>query len=193
LADILTIMPLVNTITSLPISLGGVGVRETLLQALLGHLTHVPPTIAAFTASLGSTNQISWAVVGSGIFLFFKKDTESLTPIAIVWGAHASGVQVAASCGDGLHSECETNPWQTTDEVRDRRMRSPALKMSAPPDPRCAPALLFLSYLNGQNRLHQHASSERSRFCVLRTRSPRRQTFLRTPKLSLQTTDTGSS
>lgn len=69
-ADILTIMPLVNTITSLPISLGGVGVRETLFQELLGSLTHVPPAIAAFTASLGYANQIFWALVGGAIFLF---------------------------------------------------------------------------------------------------------------------------
>ncbi|MGE5214462.1 MAG: hypothetical protein ACM3NN_12325 [Nitrospirota bacterium] len=73
LADILTIMPLVNTITSLPILLGGVGVRETLFQELLGHLAHVPPAIAAFTASLGYTNQISWALVGGAVFLFSKK------------------------------------------------------------------------------------------------------------------------
>jgi hypothetical protein len=73
LADILTIMPLVNTITSLRISLGGVGVREMLFQELLGHLAHVPPAIAAFTASLGYTNQISWALVGGAVFLFSKK------------------------------------------------------------------------------------------------------------------------
>lgn len=73
LADILTIMPLVNTITSLPISLGGVGVRETLFQELLGSLSHVPPAIAAFTASLGYANQLSWALVGGAIFLFSNK------------------------------------------------------------------------------------------------------------------------
>lgn len=31
-ADVLSIMPLVNTITSVPISIGGAGVRETLFQ-----------------------------------------------------------------------------------------------------------------------------------------------------------------
>jgi uncharacterized protein (TIRG00374 family) len=73
LGDILTIMPLVNTITSVPISFGGVGVRETLFQELLGHLAHVPPAIAAFTASLGYANQISWALVGGAVFLFSQK------------------------------------------------------------------------------------------------------------------------
>ena len=73
LADILTIMPLVNTITSVPISLGGVGVRETLFQEFLGALSRVSPAIAAFTASLGYLNQISWALVGGALFLLSKK------------------------------------------------------------------------------------------------------------------------
>jgi uncharacterized protein (TIRG00374 family) len=73
LADILSIMPLVNTITSIPISLGGEGVRETLFQELLGNLAQVPPAIAAFTASLGYVNQISWALVGGAVFLFSGK------------------------------------------------------------------------------------------------------------------------
>jgi uncharacterized membrane protein YbhN (UPF0104 family) len=73
LADILTIMPLVNTITSVPISLGGVGVRETLFQELLGRLAHVPPAIAAFTASLGYAKQIWWALLGGVLFLSSQK------------------------------------------------------------------------------------------------------------------------
>jgi glycosyltransferase 2 family protein len=73
LVDVLSIMPLVNTITSVPISLGGAGVREALFQELLGTLSRVPPAIAAFTASLGYLNQISWALVGGAIFLFSKK------------------------------------------------------------------------------------------------------------------------
>jgi uncharacterized membrane protein YbhN (UPF0104 family) len=73
LADILAIMPLVNTITSLPISIGGAGVRETLFQELLGNLAQVPPGIAAFTASLGYANQIFWALVGGAVFLLSGK------------------------------------------------------------------------------------------------------------------------
>jgi uncharacterized membrane protein YbhN (UPF0104 family) len=73
LADILSIMPLVNTITSIPISIGGVGVRETLFQELLGNLAHVPPAIAAFTASLGYASQVSWALVGGAVFLLSGK------------------------------------------------------------------------------------------------------------------------
>ena len=67
--DIFSIMPLVNTVTALPISFGGVGVRETLFQELLGNLAHVPPAIAAVTASLGFVIQASWGLLGAAIYL----------------------------------------------------------------------------------------------------------------------------
>jgi uncharacterized protein (TIRG00374 family) len=73
LADILSIMPLVDTIVSVPISLGGVGVRETLFQELLGNLSHVPPALAAFTGSLGFLNQAAWGLIGAVIFLASRK------------------------------------------------------------------------------------------------------------------------
>ncbi len=73
LADMLTIMPLVNTVTAIPISFGGVGVRETLFQQLLGNPAHVPFALAALAASLGFAIQASWSLVGAGAFLFFRK------------------------------------------------------------------------------------------------------------------------
>jgi uncharacterized protein (TIRG00374 family) len=73
LVDILSIMPLVDTIISVPISVGGLGVRETLFQELLGNLAHVPPALAAFTASLGYAIQASWGLIGAAIFLASQK------------------------------------------------------------------------------------------------------------------------
>jgi glycosyltransferase 2 family protein len=73
LADILSIMPLVDTIISMPISIGGLGLRETLFQELLGNLAHVPPALAAFTASLGYAIQVFWGLVGAAIFLASQK------------------------------------------------------------------------------------------------------------------------
>ena len=71
--DILSIMPLVNTVTALPISFGGVGVRETLFQELLGNLAHVSPAIAAISASLGFVIQASWGLLGAIVFLAATK------------------------------------------------------------------------------------------------------------------------
>lgn len=73
LADIFSIMPLVDTIISVPISLGGIGVRETLFQELLGNLTHMPPALAAFTASLGFAIQVCWGLLGAAVFLMSQK------------------------------------------------------------------------------------------------------------------------
>jgi hypothetical protein len=72
----MAIMPLVNTITSLPISLGGVGVRETLFQELLGNLAHVPAAIAAFSASLGFAVQASWGLCGAAAYLLLRQRSE---------------------------------------------------------------------------------------------------------------------
>jgi glycosyltransferase 2 family protein len=68
-------MPLVNTVTALPVSFGGVGVRETLFQELLGNLAHVPSPIAAVSASLGFVIQASWGLLGAAVFLLSQKIT----------------------------------------------------------------------------------------------------------------------
>jgi hypothetical protein len=72
-SDVLSIMPLVNTITGVPISFGGVGVRETLFQQLLGNLAHVPAALAAITATLGFVIQASWGLVGGIAFIVSRR------------------------------------------------------------------------------------------------------------------------
>lgn len=68
--DFLSVMPLVNTITGVPVSFGGVGVRETLFQKLLGQLASVPGAAAALAASLGFAIQASWGLLGGAAYLF---------------------------------------------------------------------------------------------------------------------------
>ena len=70
--DFFSIMPLVNTITGVPISFGGVGVRETLFQTLLGQLANIPAAVAALSASLGYAIQASWGVIGGLAYLFVR-------------------------------------------------------------------------------------------------------------------------
>ena len=67
--DFISIMPLVNTITGVPISFGGVGVRETLFQKLLGELVGMPLAVAALAASLGFAIQASWGLLGGAAYL----------------------------------------------------------------------------------------------------------------------------
>ncbi len=76
LVDMISIMPLVNTVTSIPISIGGLGVRETLFQQLLGNLAHVPASLAALTASLGFAIQASWGIVGAAAYFLAQSLSE---------------------------------------------------------------------------------------------------------------------
>ena len=69
LLDFISIMPLVNSITGVPISFGGVGLRETLFQRLLGDLAGMPLAPAALAASLGYAIQASWGVLGGLAYL----------------------------------------------------------------------------------------------------------------------------
>ena len=71
--SVLSIMPLVNTITSVPISVGGLGVRETLFQQLLSNLAGVSSPVAAFGASLGFVIQASRAAAGAATYLLWRR------------------------------------------------------------------------------------------------------------------------
>ena len=70
---VMTIMPLVNTLTALPISFGGVGVRETLFQQLLGNSSGIAPSVAAAGASLGFVLQASWGIFGALAYLVSRR------------------------------------------------------------------------------------------------------------------------
>ena len=52
MTDIFTVMPVVDTLTMLPVTLFGIGLRETLFEYLLGGLFHIAPGAATLT-SLG--------------------------------------------------------------------------------------------------------------------------------------------
>jgi uncharacterized membrane protein YbhN (UPF0104 family) len=76
LIDLFTVMPVVDTLTMLPVTLFGLGLRETLFEYLLGGLFQIAPG-AATLASLGGFGL--QAVVGlcGGLlvpFTFYRKD-----------------------------------------------------------------------------------------------------------------------
>jgi uncharacterized protein (TIRG00374 family) len=72
LADIFSVMPIVNTITSLPISLQGVGWREGLFQNLLAALYHTPAAIAVLVSMGGYLITVAWSLAGGVVFLFYR-------------------------------------------------------------------------------------------------------------------------
>lgn len=71
-AEILSIMPIVNTIAAMPISLGGIGVREGLFEVFLGKLCGVSGAVAVTISSLGYLLTLGWGVVGGVIYLFYR-------------------------------------------------------------------------------------------------------------------------
>ena len=76
--DISAIMPIVNTIVSLPISVSGVGIRENLFVDLLGDLSHVPPGQAAPISMIGFLcGVIFYGMIGGVVYLGFRRKDDA--------------------------------------------------------------------------------------------------------------------
>ena len=72
LGDVFTIMPVVNTITSLPISVGGLGVREGLFQVFLGQLSGISSAVAVVISSTGFVLTAVSGAIGGALYLFYR-------------------------------------------------------------------------------------------------------------------------
>ncbi len=66
---VMAAMPVIDSISGLPISIGGVGVRENLFQILLGDLAGVPAGTAVAASLAGFSCNVFWAGVGAMLFL----------------------------------------------------------------------------------------------------------------------------
>jgi len=72
LVDLVTIMPIVNTLAAMPISLGGIGVREGLFEVFLGQLCGVSAAVAVIISSVGYLLTLGWGVIGGVIYIFYR-------------------------------------------------------------------------------------------------------------------------
>jgi uncharacterized membrane protein YbhN (UPF0104 family) len=70
--EMCTILPIVNTISAMPISLGGLGVREGLFQVFLHELWQVPKGDAVLISSTGYLLTFFWGLIGGVIYLFYR-------------------------------------------------------------------------------------------------------------------------
>lgn len=70
--DFFAIMPVERTISSLPISFGGAGVREKVLEVMLRDLSHVDPAVAALIGTLGFIVTLLCAAPGGLIYLLYR-------------------------------------------------------------------------------------------------------------------------
>lgn len=63
-ATIMAVMPIVDVITALPISISGLGVRERTFDFLLGKLTGIPTDTAVTASLIGFLFTLFWSLVG---------------------------------------------------------------------------------------------------------------------------------
>ena len=72
LLDFFSVMPIINTIAALPISVGGAGVREKLFENLLSNLCGIKPAVAVAISLTGFAMLVFWAIAGGVIYLFYR-------------------------------------------------------------------------------------------------------------------------
>ena len=70
--DFFAIMPIERTISSMPISLGGAGLREKILSVMLRDLVGADPDVAALIGTLGYVVTLACAAPGGLVYLFYR-------------------------------------------------------------------------------------------------------------------------
>jgi len=72
ITETFSVIPIVNVITALPISLSGIGVREKLFEDLLGQLYQVPAAEAVLVGISGYLMAVAWCLVGGVVYLIYR-------------------------------------------------------------------------------------------------------------------------
>src|SRR5207247_9713407 len=72
LVDFFAIMPIERTISALPISFAGIGIREKVLQIMLNGLCGVPEAKAILVGSLSFVIILVCCLPGAVVYLFYK-------------------------------------------------------------------------------------------------------------------------
>ena len=87
LSNLFCVSPIVSTVTALPISVGGAGVRETLFIEILGGLYSTPESIATLISLSGFMMTVFWSLVGGAIYLLYRSSNHDLPHMADMQGA----------------------------------------------------------------------------------------------------------
>lgn len=69
LAAVCSAMPVIDTISGMPVSVAGVGVREKLFLVLFGDLSKMTAEVAVAASLVGFACNVLWALVGGVLFL----------------------------------------------------------------------------------------------------------------------------
>lgn len=65
-------MPIVDVITTLPISISGLGLRESLFESFLEQLAGVPSEVGVLISLLGFGFSVFWNLLGGVLFPFYR-------------------------------------------------------------------------------------------------------------------------
>jgi glycosyltransferase 2 family protein len=71
-AAMTSVIPIVNTISSLPISLAGIGVREGLFALMLNSMYGTPKELATLISLTGFSLAVVWGLIGGIIYLTYR-------------------------------------------------------------------------------------------------------------------------
>lgn len=66
------VMPIINTLASLPISVGGTGPREFFFETIFRELCHLKQGLGTSISLLGFAMLVFWAIIGGVIYLFYR-------------------------------------------------------------------------------------------------------------------------
>jgi len=72
IGQLFVLLPIVLTISALPISVAGLGVREQLFKVCLGALYGTPAGVAVLIGFSGFMIMVSWGVIGGIIYIFYR-------------------------------------------------------------------------------------------------------------------------
>jgi uncharacterized membrane protein YbhN (UPF0104 family) len=67
-----SVMPIINTLAALPISMGGTGPREGMFQTLLSELCGLTSGQSVAISLTGFVLVLFWALVGAGVYAFYR-------------------------------------------------------------------------------------------------------------------------
>jgi uncharacterized protein (TIRG00374 family) len=81
-AAMTSVIPIVNTISALPISVAGIGVREKLFSMMLHPMYGTPEDLAVLISITGFALGILWGLVGGAVNIFYRPSDGSLVSIS---------------------------------------------------------------------------------------------------------------
>lgn len=81
-AAMTSVIPIVNTISSLPISVAGIGVREELFKRMLNSLYSTPEELAVLISITGFALCVLWGLLGGVVSMFYRPSSGAVTSLA---------------------------------------------------------------------------------------------------------------